>query len=137
MLTILDRGIDMMKPGAVDMPVILVGGGSILVTGDLQAASQVHRPEHAGVANAIGAAIAQVGGESEKIVSYQSIAREDAITELRTEADARALGAGATKESLRVVDIEETEVPYMGQDTMRVRVKVIGELASSTAEAGT
>ncbi|MEO1304463.1 MAG: hydantoinase/oxoprolinase family protein [Pseudomonadota bacterium] len=135
MLTILDRGIDMMKPGAVQMPVILVGGGSVLVTGDLAAAKEVHRPEHAGVANAIGAAIAQVGGESEKIVSYQTHPREAAIADLRAEAEAKALGSGALKESLRTVDIEETEVPYMGQDTMRVRVKVIGDLALQPAEA--
>jgi N-methylhydantoinase A/oxoprolinase/acetone carboxylase beta subunit len=129
MLSILDRGIDMMKPGAVQMPVILVGGGAVLVTRNLKAASQVHRPEHAGVANAIGAAIAQVGGESEKILSYQAIPRETAIADLTGEAKSRALGAGASKDSLRVVDIEETEVPYMGQETMRVRVKVIGDLA--------
>ena len=135
MLTILDRGIDMMKPGAVQMPVILVGGGSVLVTGDLKAASNVLRPEHAGVANAIGAAIAQVGGESEKIVSYQAIAREDAIAELTREAELRATDSGAQQDSLRVVDIEETEVPYMGQETMRVRVKVIGDLAFETAGA--
>lgn len=135
MLIILDRGIDMMKPGAVQMPVILVGGGSVLVTGDLKAASNVLRPEHAGVANAIGAAIAQVGGESEKIVSYQAIAREDAIAELTREAELRATDSGAQQDSLRVVDIEETEVPYMGQETMRVRVKVIGDLAFQTAGA--
>jgi len=133
MLEILDRGIDMMKPGAVQMPVILVGGGSVLVTGDLKAAREVHRPEHAGVANAIGAAIAQVGGESERIVSYQSLPRDAAIADLQQEAESRALGAGAAPESLRVVDIEETEVPYMGQETMRVRVKVIGDLAFETA----
>ncbi len=135
MLTILDRGIDMMKPGAVQMPVILVGGGAVLVTGDLAAAKEVHRPEHASVANAIGAAIAQVGGETEKIISYQAQPREEAIAELTREAEARAMGAGASKESLRTVDIEETEVPYMGQETMRVRVKVIGDLAFKTAEA--
>lgn len=137
MLSILDRGIDMMKPGAVQMPVILVGGGSVLVTGDLQAASQVYRPEHAGVANAIGAAIAQVGGESEKILSYQAITRDDAIAQLTKEAETRALESGAAEDSLRVVDIEETEVPYMGQDTMRVRVKVIGDLAFQNAGAST
>ncbi|GAB5455590.1 MAG: hydantoinase/oxoprolinase family protein [Henriciella sp.] len=133
MLTILDRGIDMMKPGAVQMPVILVGGGSVLVTGDLKAANKVHRPGHAGVANAIGAAIAQVGGESEKIVSYQAIAREDAIADLTREAEARAKESGAQDDSLRVVDVEETEVPYMGRETMRVRVKVIGDLAFKSA----
>ena len=137
MLTILDRGIEMMKPGAVQIPVILVGGGSVLVTGDLAAAKVVHRPEHAGVANAIGAAIAQVGGESEKIISYQSLPRDEAIATLTREAQAKALGAGAAKESLRTVDIEETEVPYMGQDTMRVRVKVIGDLAGQSTEAAT
>ncbi|MEM8727037.1 MAG: hypothetical protein AAGE86_16115, partial [Pseudomonadota bacterium] len=135
MLTILDRGIDMMKPGAVQMPVILVGGGAVLVTGDLAAAKDVHRPEHAGVANAIGAAIAQVGGETEKIVSYQAQPRDEAIAELTRDAEARAIGAGASKESLRTVDIEETEVPYMGQETMRVRVKVIGDLTFNAAEA--
>lgn len=129
MLSILDRGIDMMKPGAVQMPVILVGGGAVLVTGDLKAASKVHRPKHAGVANAIGAAIAQVGGESERILSYQAIPRDDAIAQLTQEAEARAIGSGADKASLRIVDVEETEVPYMGQETMRVRVKVIGDLA--------
>ena len=115
------------------MPVILVGGGAVLVTGDLVAAQEVHRPEHAGVANAIGAAIAQVGGESEKIISYQTLPREDAIATLTREAEAKALGAGAARDSLRTVDIEETEVPYMGQDTMRVRVKVIGDLATQAA----
>ena len=135
MLTILDRGIDMMKPGAVQMPVILVGGGAVLVTGDLAAAKDVHRPEHAGVANAIGAAIAQVGGETEKIVSYQAQPRDEAIAELTRDAKARAMGAGASKESLRTVDIEETEVPYMGQETMRVRVKVIGDLTFKAMEA--
>ena len=65
MRTMLDQSIEMMKPGGKDMPVILVGGGSILVTDGLKAAAKLHQPENADVANAIGAAIAQVGAESE------------------------------------------------------------------------
>jgi len=67
----LDQNIEMMKPGGKDMPVILVGGGAVLVTGGLKAASKIYRPENAGVANAIGAAIAQIGAEAERMLSYR------------------------------------------------------------------
>jgi len=95
----LDQNIEMMKPGGKDMPVILVGGGSVLVTGSLKAASKLYRPKNADVANAIGAAIAQVGGEAERMISYRQTPRDDAI---------------------RVV--------YMDEGATRIRVKVIGDL---------
>jgi len=127
---LLNRGVEMMKPGATAMPVILVGGGSVLVNGCLQAASEIHRPENAGVANAIGAAIAQIGGEAEQMMSYRQTPREQAIKKVKAEAMHRAVAAGAKEDSLNVVDIEETTIPYMDEGATRVRVKVIGELAS-------
>ena len=126
----LDRAIESMKPSGKPMPVILVGGGAILVTGRLQAASEVHRPEHAGVANAIGAAIAQIGGEAERLVSYRQIPREDAIASVTREASSRAVAAGADPTSIRVVDIEETASPYMEESSTRVRIKVVGDIAA-------
>ncbi|MEM7663443.1 MAG: hydantoinase/oxoprolinase family protein [Pseudomonadota bacterium] len=125
---ILDQNIEMMKPGGKSMPVILVGGGAVLVTGSLTAASQLYRPENAGVANAIGAAIAQVGGEAERLVSYKSSSREDALADITTEATTRAVAAGANIDTIRTVDIEETAIPYMDDSSTRVRVKVIGDL---------
>jgi N-methylhydantoinase A/oxoprolinase/acetone carboxylase beta subunit len=131
MSDMLDKAIDMMKPGGKPMPVILVGGGSVLVPGDLPAASQVYRPENAGVANAIGAAIAQVGGEAEQMASYRETPREQVIESISTAAKQRAIVAGADQATIRVVDIEETAIPYMDEGATRVRVKVIGELAQS------
>lgn len=125
----LDRAIDMMKPGGKGLPVILVGGGSVLVTGGLTAASKIHRPENAGVANAIGAAIAQVGGESERMLSYRDISREEAIKSVTKEATQTAITAGADARTVRPVDIEETAIPYMDEGMTKVRVKVIGDLA--------
>ena len=61
--------VDQLKLSAAAVPVVLVGGGSILVKGSLNGASEVLRPDHAEVANAIGAAIAQVGGQVEKVYS--------------------------------------------------------------------
>ncbi|NNE56630.1 MAG: hydantoinase/oxoprolinase family protein [Hellea sp.] len=130
MRRMLDQNIDMMKPGGRDIPVILVGGGAVLVTDGLSAASILHRPENAGVANAIGAAIAQVGGEAEKMVSYKAMPREDAIAEITRAATKRAVSAGADGSTVRAVDIEETQIPYMDDGATRVRVKVIGELAT-------
>ena len=125
----LNDNIEMMKPGGKDMPVILVGGGAVLVTDGLKAASKLHRPENADVANAIGAAIAQVGGETERMLSYREIPREEAIASVTKAATQRAIKAGADPETIRAVDIEETAVPYMDEGATRVRVKVIGELA--------
>ncbi len=129
----LDRAIESMKPSSAPMPVILVGGGAILVSGDLQATSELHRPENADVANAIGAAIAQIGAEVERLVSYRSISRDDAIRELKAEAVDRAEAAGANRDSIRTVDIEETSIPYMDEAATRIRVKVIGDIAATAA----
>jgi len=129
MRRMLDQNIEMMKPGGKDIPVILVGGGAVLVTDGLAAASKLYRPENAGVANAIGAAIAQVGGEAERMISYRSISREDALKKVTQAATDKAVSAGADISTIRAVDIEETAIPYMDEGATRLRVKVIGELA--------
>ena len=125
----LNLGIERMKPSSDPLPVVLVGGGSILVTEPLAAASEMLRPEHAGVANAIGAAIAQIGGETERLVSYEKVPREDAIRDVTSEARRLAVSAGADGSTLRVADVEETAVSYMAGNTTRLRVKVVGEIA--------
>ncbi|MEO1575426.1 MAG: hydantoinase/oxoprolinase family protein [Pseudomonadota bacterium] len=125
----LNRGIDLMKPSRTAMPVVLVGGGAVLVSQDLAAASDVHRPQNAGVANAIGAAIAQIGGEAEQLLSYRQTPREEALSMVTDLARQRAILAGADAATLRVADIEETTVPYMDEGATRVRIKVIGDTA--------
>lgn len=128
MHAMLNQNIDMMKPGGKDMPVILVGGGSVLVTEGLQAASKLYRPENAGVANAIGAAIAQIGAEAERMISYRETPREEAIQLITKAATERAIKAGADAKTVKAVDIEETAIPYMDEGATRLRVKVIGDL---------
>jgi N-methylhydantoinase A/oxoprolinase/acetone carboxylase beta subunit len=125
----IDNAVDKMRPSEEPVPVILVGGGAILVSQRLKTASTIIHPEHAGVANAIGAAIAQVGGEVEQIVSYSKIEREAALKEAIKEAEAKAVAAGADKNTLRVLDVEETTMSYMDDDAARLRVKVVGDLA--------
>ena len=125
---IVDDAIDKMRPSEEPVPIILVGGGSILITRNLSTAAQVICPEHAEVANAVGAAIAPAGGEVESIVSYSKISREDAIAAATKEAEEKAIAAGADPSRLRILDIEENPMSYMADNAVKLRVKVVGEL---------
>lgn len=128
MTKMLNLGIEKMKPSSDPLPVILVGGGAILVTEKLDTASEMLRPEHAGVANAIGAAIAQIGGETERLVSYDKITRDEAIKAVTADAKRLAVTAGADGSTIRVADVEETAISYMAGNTTRLRVKVVGDI---------
>ena len=86
--------VDRMKTSADEIPVILVGGGSVLVKGKIAGTSQTIVPEHAGVANAIGASIAQVGGEVDAVYSYDELGRDAIIAQAKKEAIDRAVAAG-------------------------------------------
>jgi N-methylhydantoinase A/oxoprolinase/acetone carboxylase beta subunit len=121
-------GVDRVKTSAVPVPVIIVGGGSILVQRDIAGASEIVRPEHYAVANAIGAAIAQVGGECDKIFSLAELSREDALAAAKQEAVDRAIAAGAAASSVEIVDVEEVPLAYLPGNATRIMVKAVGDL---------
>ncbi|MEP0201611.1 MAG: hydantoinase/oxoprolinase family protein [Halioglobus sp.] len=125
----LNLGIEKMMPSSDPLPVILVGGGALLVSEKLACASETFCPEHSGVANAIGAAIAQIGGEVERLVNYQELSREEVLKQVSEEAMAIAVGAGADASTVRVADIEETTISYMAEGSTRLRVKAVGDVA--------
>ena len=124
-----ETAIDRVKLSYDDLPVVLVGGGSILLGDSLSGASRVLRPEHAGVANAIGAAIAQVGGQVERVYSLEQTGREQAIADCSAAAISRAVAAGADPASIEVVEIDEVPLTYVPSNATLVRVKAVGNLA--------
>ena len=62
--------IDRVKTSREDRPLIAVGGGSILVPERIPGVSEIIRPEHYDAANAVGAAIASVSGQVDRIFHY-------------------------------------------------------------------
>lgn len=132
----IDNGIDQMKSSRDAVPVVLVGGGAILVSRSLATASAIHRPEHSGVANAIGAANAQVGSEAERIVSYRRVPRDKVLREMQTELNGKLVNAGADPETVRLADVEETAISYMAEESTRIRVKMVGDLSLSGGSGG-
>ena len=53
----LEEAIDLVKTKQGDAKVILVGGGSIIIAGNIAGVGEIVRPKHLEVANAVGAAV--------------------------------------------------------------------------------
>lgn len=128
--SMLADGIDRMKTARGDATIIAVGGGHFLVSDDLKGAATVIRPPHADVANAVGAAIAQIGAQIEQIVDYATIPRETALARLKQDATARVAAAGGAPDTIEIVDMEEVFLSYLPGRSAQVRMKAVGDLAA-------
>ena len=113
------------------LPVIVVGGGSVLIDdkiGDLE----VVKPHHFACANAVGAAIAQVSGEVDRIYMLSKSSRDEALADAKQKASDAAVAAGARADSVAIVDVEDVPLAYIPGNATRMRVKAVGELESLT-----
>lgn len=126
-------GIDRMKTQPGDATIIAVGGGHFLIDDDVKGAARIVRPEYASVANAVGAAIAQIGARAERIVDYDAEPRTAALEQMRGELLARVAAAGATPESIEIIDMDEVFLSYLPGRSAQLRMKAVGSLAEDTA----
>ncbi|MEX0983987.1 MAG: hydantoinase/oxoprolinase family protein [Actinomycetota bacterium] len=118
--------LDRMKVARGDVPVIVVGGGSVILPEDLPGASHVHRPERFDVANAVGAAIGLVSGEADHVADVGEGRRDGAIEACVSDARSRAVAAGAAAGTVDVVWVDEIPLAYMDRPISRIRAKVAG-----------
>jgi len=125
----IETAIDRMKTSAKPVPAVLVGGGHILVSRSLKGVAELHRPEHASVANAIGAAIGQVGARIKRIVEYGESGREEVIKSVTEEVTRDVIAAGGIPDSVKVVEIEEMQMTYLQANAVSLKVRAIGDLA--------
>lgn len=124
---LLADAVDRVKLARGDQPLVVVGGGSVLVPDELPGVSEVRRPDHFEVANAIGAAIASVSGQVDRIFHGD---RRTALEEACALAREQALRAGADPDALEIVDLEEIPLAYLTNPAIRIRVKAAGPLRS-------
>ena len=125
------QALDRVRPSAATLPVILVGGGGPLLGGRTIGGGEILRPAHGQVANAIGASIAMVGGECDRIFYLDGMSRDDAVATAKAEAANQAREAGADAATIRVVEQDEIPLSYMPGNATRLRVKVVGDLAQN------
>lgn len=130
MAAMLHQAVERSRISADPLPVIGVGGGSILMPdrlGDLD----VVRPENFALANAIGAAIAQISGEIDRVYSLDAYPNRVAcLSEAEHEARCKAVAAGALAGTLTVIEREDVPIAYLPGNATRVRVRVVGDLGA-------
>ena len=124
-----EDALDAMKVSSEDVDVILVGGGAIVLPENLAGAKTVTRHEYGGVANAIGSAISKVSGTYEQLIDYNEVPREEALEKAKTEAAELAVKAGAIRDTVEIIDVEDVPLQYYPGNTCRVKVKAAGDLA--------
>ena len=122
-----ELAVDRSRVSAEPIPIIAVGGGSILIPDQL-GGIVVTRPRHFAVANAIGAAIAQISGEVDRICTLDALTRENALNSAEQEARDKAIRSGAIADTLTVTEREDIPLAYLRGNATRVRVKVVGDL---------
>ena len=124
-----ETAVDRMKTSAEPIPVIVVGGGSILIAKPVAGASEMVKPLHFEAANAVGAAIAQISGEVDRVYSLAAMSRDDAVADAKAESTAKAVAAGADPATIQIVDVEDVPLAYLPGNATRIRVKAVGDLA--------
>ena len=129
--TMIEAALDQVRPSAAMLPVILVGGGAPLLGGFAIGGGEIVRPDHGQVANAIGASIAMVGGECDRVFSLDGISRDEAVAAAKSEAVSQAREAGADAGSINIVEIDEIPLSYLPGNATRLRVKAVGNLSAA------
>ena len=131
----LEDAIDRMKTEAGETTLIAVGGGAFLVPDRLAGIGEVIRVPHGDCANAVGAAVAQVSGETDQI--YRDMTRSEAVAAAEAQAVARANCGGrrADPATIQIIEIEDMPLAYLPGNALRVRVRVAGEMGSARSAA--
>ncbi|PVI08009.1 hydantoinase [Periconia macrospinosa] len=122
----LEQIIDTMKTSPEDLPVLLVGGGAVIAPDSLKGASRVIKPKWSGVANAIGAAMARVSAVVDTVRSTESKSEKEVLVEIEEEARRRTIEAGASADSVSIVEVETLPLPYIA-DKVRFVVRAAGD----------
>ncbi|KAL8379309.1 hypothetical protein RB599_008931 [Gaeumannomyces hyphopodioides] len=130
----LEAIIDTMKTSPAGVPVVLVGGGAVIAPDSLAGASRVVKPNWAGVANAIGAATARVGGVVDLVESTETRSKTEIMEDLSRRAVDKAVEAGALRESVAIAEMESFPLQYIANKS-RIIVKAVGDFDYSRASS--
>ena len=69
-----------------------------------------------------------LSGEVDRVYALAEIGRDAALADAKTQAIEAAVSAGASRDSIEIVDVEDVPLAYLPGYATRVRVKAVGEL---------
>lgn len=118
----LSKALQLMRGERKDLPVIFVGGGAGI--GLYEKSDYALIPPHADVANAYGAALAEISATIDTVVSLNE--REKTFEELMQKAIAMAVEKGADGAKAKIVDKQIIPYHYVSNNLARVIVIASG-----------
>lgn len=125
MKIMIENLIDRMKTSPEPCHLLLVGGGAFLCPDKLDGVASIETPEHANVANAIGAAVAEIGQSAEIIVDASK--KDSMLDELKERTTAQAIARGAKEGLVRIIEEDVAGVAAI-EGKFKITVKVVGPL---------
>src|SRR4030095_16349608 len=76
-----------------------------------------------------------VSGEVDQI--FQDLTRDEALARAQRLAEEKAVSAGADPATLKVVEVEDLPLAYLPGNSLRTRVRVVGDIrAEATSRPG-
>lgn len=125
---LVERVIDQMKTSPEPLPVLLVGGGSVVAPKNIAGVSEVIQPPFHSVANAVGAAISKIGGTVDIIQSTAEQTISQITEKAKQLAFDRAVAAGAKPETVVLAEVDAMPLQYVANQ-VRVVARAVGEFA--------
>lgn len=125
-----ERVCDLMKTSPESIPLILVGGGSIICSPQLDGISTIIWPPHHDVANAVGAAMARISATVDIVQSTSNQTAAQAMQKAVQLSIDRAVSAGARAETISITEQDSLPLQYI-DNQIRTIVKAVGDFSPS------
>lgn len=125
---LLERVVDQMKTSPEPLPVLLVGGGSVICPKEAAGVSEVIQPPFHSVANAVGAAISKIGGTIDMIQSTAEQTIAQIVEKAKAMAVERAIASGAKPETITLAEVDAIPLQYVANQ-VRVIARAVGEFS--------
>ena len=73
----------------------------------------------------------KIDGETfEKLMNYDELPRDQALAQAKAEAVELAVAAGAVRDTVEIIEVEDVPLAYYAGNTNRVKIKAAGDLAN-------
>lgn len=105
-----------------ELPIVMIGGGASLLP---ELDSRFIFPKHANVANAYGAALAEISASLDTVVSLTN--RQETLKKLQAQVIQAAIEKGACSHNVKIVDMQIIPYHYMPNSVARVILTASGQ----------
>jgi N-methylhydantoinase A/oxoprolinase/acetone carboxylase beta subunit len=126
---LLEGVVEQMKVSSAPVHILLVGGGSLLVTEKLKNVDKYIQPIHSGAANAVGAAITKVSGDIDVVEILAGRSERVVVQAACEKAIDQAVQKGASRDEVQIVEINKMPLQYVNNGAIRLQVRAVGPLA--------